>query len=175
LIVLASCLLACAKEEKPEPPPPAPAPAPVTESDRVQALVRSLVEAIHAGDVDTVLALTHPVAIEKLGGAEAARAALVDMLPEVRKAKVVELTFPAPPEFVEGTENEYVLVPMHTVFDLRGVVFDSRSFQFGVRPKRDAEGWKFVEGPRVRDLLDEFADFPKDHRLPENWMKPRRP
>lgn len=140
----------------------------------IQEDVRTVITAVEKGDVESMLDLTHPRILEITGG-RAAMQGVLTMLMQQWKTKGLSyrlVEFPDPPTFHKGTENEFVLVPTHTVMVVPGKTIDSRQFQMGVRKLGETK-WKYVDGAK---LTPEFArmlfpDFPKEAVLPEKSKK----
>ncbi|ANM28388.1 hypothetical protein ABI59_00225 [Acidobacteria bacterium Mor1] len=140
------------------------------DAETVQADVRKIADAAYQRDVETTLAYTHPKILEIMGGPEGARKVMNDLFNQMGDIKMTleSMTFPDPPQFIAGAENEYVIVPTLSVVSVGGQKLRSVNFQFGSRPK-GGSGWKYVEGSRVSPqlLAALFPDFPADHKLPE--------
>jgi hypothetical protein len=140
----------------------------------VKADVGKIQQAFNDGDVETVLAFTHPRLIEEFGGRERVRAELKTAMDDLRgKLSFESLTFPAEPTFATGSTNQFALVPMRTVISVSGRRVEGLSFQLGVRRIGQTE-WKYVDGskldlPKLRKL---FPDFPNDVPLPEVRHRP---
>lgn len=143
------------------------APGPVPEL--VQRDVRLLLQALYAGDVDTVVAYTHPAVLVTLGGRERVHAAVTDVVRGLQKrgAKLESLTFPRPPEFLQADDRWFAIVPTLAVLVVDGQRFESLNFQFGVL-EPDASSWTYIDGSRVEatDVPRLFPGFPSTYRFP---------
>ena len=136
---------------------------------QVQTDVRRLLDATYAGKVDVVMALTHPVVIEALGGKVEARKTLGEAMARLAKVqlKIETFEYPEPPAFVEGSGRTYAVIPTRVVVSSGPQKIDSRNFQVGVQDA-EAKGWTYVEGPKFEGFRDEhFPDFPADYDYPE--------
>lgn len=149
-------------------------PLPVGLAERVQGDVESMVRALYSGDVATVVDYTHPILLEGLGGREQARAAVQAWVsPMLKKGiRLVSLTFPRPPEFVETDQAVFAIVPTLSVMELGGQRVESRNYQFGVLDG-DHMRWRYAEGSRIKseNVHSLFPSFPKGHRFPEVYRK----
>lgn len=143
--------------------------APSTDPAEVQRDVKKLVAALYAGDVDTVVAYTHPAVLVKLGGAARVHDAVAEVVKglQQRGAKLESLTFPKPPEFLHADERAFAIVPTLTVFSIDGQRVESTNFQFGVI-EPGADHWTYIDGARVEstDVPRLFAGFPLSYRFP---------
>jgi hypothetical protein len=145
-----------------------------TQIEKVKNDTTRNIKAVYAGDVATVLSYTHPVVIQSMGGKEQAKKTLTGVLSifEEKNMKLVSLGFPEPPIFIEGNENELVLIPTLSVISVSEQLVESLNYQFGVRPKNSAD-WKYVEGSRItKENVRYFApDFPDGIEFPKFYRK----
>ena len=136
----------------------------------VQADVEAMVEALYAGDFESVVAKTHPDVVRASGGAgptlELLEGAMAPIL--ARNPRVVTFGFPEDPEFVETRHSVYALVPTLSVIEMDGQRVESLNYQFGELDEFTGE-WGYVEGSRVTpdNVRQLFRDFPADVELPE--------
>ena len=139
-------------------------------SKAVQADVKEIIDAVYDADVDVILEHTHPVIIDSMGGKEKAEEFLETSLKKTKAdgLKVEDFSFPADPIFVEGKENEYVIVPTKLAIVMGKEKIESVNFQFGTRKAGD-EKWVYLEGSRINSqvLSKLFPDFPPDYKFPE--------
>lgn len=142
--------------------------------DAVQEDVRRLVQATYAGDVDTVLRLTHPALVRMLGGREAARGKLEESRQLFISDEVTleAFAFPRPPEFLEGGGRRFAIVPTRSVIGIRGQRIESLNFQFGVL-EAGAESWTYLEGSQLNQAIVQslFPGFPADYVFPERQRR----
>lgn len=140
----------------------------------VQRIVEAGARAVYRGDVDAVLATSHPVVIRMLGGMDRARDTLKKTLEPILSIgmSIESFAFPRPPEFLDVGERRFVIVPTLTVLTANGARVESLNFQFGVLEPGALE-WKFVEGSRLNDdnVHRLFPDFPPDYVFPEIYRK----
>jgi len=140
------------------------------QAEQVRRDVTALVEAGYRGDVEAMLRFTHPALVERLGGSDAARAAMAKVLREAERVDVELESFslPGAPEFLDGRERRFAIVRTLSVIRGKdGQRLESLNFLLGVR-EPDAEAWSYVEGSmldkeKVRVL---FPDFPEGYTLP---------
>lgn len=139
------------------------------EMDLVQSQVREISSAVYAGDADGVLKHSHPKIIAMLGGQDAAKPLLEQMLKKLlaNGMKMEEMTFPAAPSFLTGTENEFVIVPTRSIIVANEKRGESLNFQFGARPIGSTR-WSYIEGSRINsdNVRKLFPDFPRDFAFP---------
>jgi len=144
------------------------------ETKVVQADIRKLSTAVYKADIDTVLKYTHPKIKKILGGEAKAKKTLDSQLKKFKSLgmKQVLFKFPAPPRFVDTSENHYVVIPTYTVMEVKGQRVESLNFQFGVKPIKGS-AWTYIEGSRLnkKTLPALFPDFPDDFELPKFWRK----
>jgi hypothetical protein len=140
------------------------------DAGRVQADARRLLDATYAGDVETVMALTHPALIEQLGSREEARRTYSEAMARLKKIglQIDKFEFPEPPRFVAGKGRTYAIIPIRLVVSAGEQTLDSRGFQVGVSDPIEKK-WTYVEGAKFDAALRAkyFADFPKDFELPD--------
>lgn len=150
--------------------PPAGASPPASQTEQVQQDVTALVRAGYEGDVETMLRFTHPALVERLGGPSAARAAMERVLGEAERVDVEleSFSFPRAPEFLDGRERRFAVVPTLSVIRRGdGQRLESLNFLLGVRERR-AERWSYVEGSMIdpRNVRALFPDFPEGYAFP---------
>lgn len=145
-------------------------------TEQVQQNIRDNHTALYRGDVDTVLSFTLPRVIELMGGRDAARAQLSSAIATIRASgmELVSLTFPAPPQFVSGGGNQFVVVPTLSVMrsTKTGGKAESLNFQVGMFDPT-SKSWKYVEGSRVNDQMKALLlpGFPTDFKFPQIYRK----
>ncbi|MDB5336897.1 MAG: hypothetical protein JWN70_2516 [Planctomycetaceae bacterium] len=147
----------------------------VGEKDRVQSDVRSIINALYSGDVDTGLRFTSPKVIELMGGAAKAKSELTIAQSKIQSIglKIESLTFPNDPTFMQTAGNQYVFVPTFATFSAPGGQrLESLNFQLGARVA-GAPDWTYVEGSRVSNANVKalFPDFPVGAVFPGTYRK----
>jgi hypothetical protein len=137
------------------------------EADRVQADVRAAVAALYAGDVEVILKYTHPVIVQALGGAPAAREAIAGVAARTDDTVLESIDFPLAPDFVQGQARRYAVVPVHVVLWQNSRRTHNMSFQFGVLDPSSG-AWTYLEGSRLdsQALAQLFPDFPAGYEFP---------
>jgi hypothetical protein len=139
------------------------------ESDpaRVQADVKALLQALYAGDVDSVLRYTPPTVVEMQGGVEPTRGAIEHAVSTLTSAgmRLESLSFPKPPEFIEGQGRRFVVVPTLSIVAANGQRVESLNFQLGVL---DSTQWRYADGFRITDqnVQTLFPGFPAGYTFP---------
>lgn len=150
------------------------APAFSDELEPVQRDVKELLQAMYRGDLDTVLRFSHPKAIETLGGPSVARAAMEMAIQHILDIGMTleAFSFPRPPEYVEGIERRFAIVPTLSIMAAQGQRIESLNYQFGVL-EPGADGWTYLEGSRInqQNVRGFFPDFPADYVFPEFYRK----
>jgi hypothetical protein len=145
-----------------------------SEPARVQADVRTLLHALYAGDVDTVLRYTHPSIVQMQGGVQPTRGAIQHAVSTLTSVgmRLESLRFPKPPEFIEGPDRRFVVVPTLSIIAANSQQVESLNFQLGVLEK-DAAQWHYVEGSRINDqnVQTLFPGFPTGYTLPATYRK----
>jgi hypothetical protein len=143
-------------------------------AETVQRDVESMLRALYAGDVATVVDHTAPVVLEGLGGRERALATIEQSMSAMSKQglRLESFTFPRPPEFVETDLAVFAVVPTLIVVELRGQRIESLNYQFGVL-YRGQERWRYAEGSRIKqdNVRSLFPSFPESYRFPEIYRK----
>ena len=142
---------------------------------QVQADVRKNVEAAYSGDIDTILKYTHEKVLTMMGGPEKARAALAEGMKKILSSglKVEKFEFPSPPIFLNGTENEFVIIPTHSIIMVGTQRVESTNYQLGIRKigtvPSNLPQWTYMEGSRINttNVYQFFPDFPKGVTFPE--------
>lgn len=144
------------------------------DASRVQRDVRALVEALHRGDLDTVVRYTHPRVIAMQGGPTATRKVIEDVVLKLKGAgmRVESLTFPGPPEFLEGGGRRFAVVPTLSILAANGQRFESLNFQLGVLEPGSSD-WVYVEGSRLttQNVQALFPGFPATYEFPPFYRK----
>ena len=139
------------------------------ESQQVQEDVRTIIHAVYDGDLDAVLRFTHPKVIEMQGGEAATRSAVEQAVQQLKAMgmHIESLSFPKPPEFLEGGGRRFVIVPTLSVIVMGDQRAESLNFQLGVLEPR-ATHWVYVEGSRVNreNVQSLFPGFPEDYEFP---------
>ena len=150
------------------------APAFSDELEPVQRDVQELSQAMYRGDLDTILRFTHPKIIKMLGGPTAARAAMEMAVQPMRDIGMTleAFSFPRPPEYIEGRERRFAIVPTLSIMAAQGQRIESLNYQFGVL-EPGAKGWTYLEGSRInqQNVRGFFPDFPADYVFPEFYRK----
>jgi len=150
------------------------APAFSDELEPVQRDVQDLTQAMYRGDLDTILRFSHPKAIEMLGGPTAARATMeMAIQPILDIGMTLEaFSFPRPPEYIEGKERRFAIVPTLSIMAAQGQQIESLNYQFGIL-EPGAKGWTYLEGSRInqQNVRVFFPDFPADYSFPEFYRR----
>ena len=142
---------------------------------QVQKDVRLIIDALHEGDIDTLLRYSHPRMIELAGGEKVLRPAVEAIVRHTRGLgmRVESFTFPQPPQFFEGGGRRYVTVPtLSTISFKNGTRAESLNFQFGIL-ENGASEWKYVEGSRMNEQVGRlmFGNFPAEIKFPQIYRQ----
>ena len=140
----------------------------------VQRDVQELSQAFYRGDLDTILRFTHPKIKKMLGGSEVLRAAMEPVVLSILDSGMTleALTFPRAPDYIEGDERRFAIVPTLSIMAMKGQRIESLNYQFGVL-EPGAESWAYIEGSRInqQNVRVLFPDFPADYTFPEFYRK----
>ena len=148
----------------------------LAEKDRVQADIRSILNAGYSGDLDTILRFTNPKLVEMMGGKDQAKVVLAAPLAQIQSAgiSIESLNFPQDPTFFETRANQYVIVHTLMVANLgNGQRAESVGYQLGVRPLGTTE-WTYVDGKgltKANAVTTILPDFPRGQSLPPTSLK----
>jgi len=144
------------------------------DAGRVQQDVKALIDALYNADVDTVVRYTHPTIIAMQGGLQGTRKAVQDVVLKLKSAgmRVESLTFPKPPEFLEGGGRRFAVVPTLSIISANGQQIESLNFQLGVLEPGSTE-WAYVEGSRItkQNVQSLFPGFPATYEFPPFYRK----
>jgi hypothetical protein len=147
---------------------------PEEDAARVQQDVRALIHALYNADVDTVVRYTHPTIIAMQGGVQGTRRAVQDVVLKLKSAgmRVESLTFPKPPEFLEGGGRRFAVVPTLSIISANAQRFESLNFQLGILEPGSTE-WTYVEGSRItrQNVQSLFPGFPATYEFPPFYRK----
>jgi hypothetical protein len=144
------------------------------DAELVQSDLRTLLAAMYGGDVDTVLRYTHPAVIAVTGGEEQARKSIQEAGAKIRELGMQHesVTFPRPPDFLEGGGRRFAVVPTLSIVSANGQRIESLNYQLGVL-EPDAKGWTYIEGSRIdkENVQSLFPGFPADYEFPPSYRK----
>jgi len=140
------------------------------EKVKTQAEAARCAVALFSGDVDAVIALTHPKLIEAAGGEKAAREQWKEAIQRTQLTsfeKQVETSFPSEPVLVRGTEHEFVIVPLRVEIKREGMkAVEQLLFPVGIRRRGDSR-WRYTDGASTESMRQLFPDFPPSYDVPE--------
>lgn len=138
---------------------------------RIQADAARCAVAIFSGDIDGLLALTHPRLIEASGGEESARQKLQQVILQTKLTSSntkIEKSFPAEPVFLQGKEHEFVIIPLRLEVRRDGIrPIEHRLFPIGIR-RIGQEHWGYTDGSSRESITTLFPDFPSDYEIPDS-------
>jgi hypothetical protein len=147
---------------------------PLSDVEVVQADVRKNANAVYQGDIDTVLAYTHPKIIGMMGGVTRAKTVLTGTLSQIQTMGMTleSLTFPAEPTFLKSDANHFVIVPTKSIVVAAGQRLESLNYQFGIRAV-GTTNWTYIEGSRINqeNVGTLFPDFPADYEFPPFYRR----
>ena len=147
----------------------------LSENEIVQTDVRTNLNAVYKGDVETVLGYTHPKIIEMMGGRTQAKTVLKHTLSRILATGIAveSLAFPEDPTFLKTETNHFVFVPTKSIVIANGQRVESLNYQFGIKAIGTSR-WTYIEGSRINKLnvRTMFPDFPSDYdEFPEFYRK----
>ena len=141
---------------------------------RVQKDVQELIRGLYHGDIESILSFTHPAIIEMMGGSEAARATVAEMVQPISRLgmKIESFSFPRAPVFLQGGGRSFVIVPTLMVIAAQGQRVESFNFQLGIL-EPGSDHWTYVEGSRINkeNVQQLFPGFPSNYEFPEFYRK----
>jgi hypothetical protein len=129
----------------------------------VQVDVKACIESALKGDLDQTLSLMHPRLVAAGGGPDEFRKVMESYRQRLAGATLVEVRFPTPPKFISVGRNEFAIVPVWQVLDIKGKHIESASVYLGVREATETK-WRYID----TTLLDRqqvkalFSDLPDD-------------
>lgn len=136
----------------------------------VKALAEKIATATKAGDFATVIDLTHPKLVDKLGGREKAIATTTAMMKEMAENGLVieSVVVGEPEEPVRAGADLYLLVPTTMSASMRGKKINGNSALLGVSTD-DGKTWKFIDcSPGSAEIRGDFPNIPKSITIPES-------
>lgn len=170
---LAACNSSAPMNARPQPLPATSSTAP-RDIPRIQADAARCAVAIFSGDIDGLLALTHPRLIEASGGEESARQEWQQAILQSKLTSLntkVETSFPGEPEFILGKEHEFVVIPLRVEVTRDGMKpVEQRLFPIGIR-RIGQQRWGYTDGSSRESIATLFPDFPTDYEVPEATFK----
>ena len=108
------------------------------------------------------------------GGVQGTRRAVQDVVLKLKSAgmRVESLTFPKPPEFLEGGGRRFAVVPTLSIISANAERFESLNFQLGILEPGSTE-WTYVEGSRItrQNVQSLFPGFPATYEFPPFYRK----
>jgi hypothetical protein len=142
---------------------------------QVQKDVLRIVNALHEGDIETLLRFSHPRMVELAGGEKSLRPALEAFVRHLQGLgmRLESFTFPQPPQFFEGDGRRYATIPTLSIVSSKtGVKAESLNFQFGIL-ENGASEWKYVEGSRMNEQVGRlmFGSFPAAIKFPQIYRR----
>ena len=140
----------------------------------VQSDCARLANAVYSGDVETVLAFTHPTVIERMGGASQATNVLKSTFQQFKSKgmKLDSQMFPTEPIFLKSDRHNFAIVPTKSIVVAQGQRLESLNYQFGIRDSGHTN-WTYIEGSRINstNVVQLFPDFPKNFAFPTFYRK----
>lgn len=141
----------------------------------VQADIRQRMQALHTGDVDTLLRYM-PEESKRSAGEGGPRQLILNGIETIRALNVEleSVEFPDPPKFAQTSERLFVLVPF--TFVMRSRDRDKRvridDCSTGVLEK-GASNFVYIErSMQIDELRRRYPDLPDNYRYPETGVTP---
>src|SRR5262249_35465480 len=141
-------------------------------AEAVKGQMKKLLNATTEGDADTIVAMTHPKALEKLGGAEKAAQFIKKMLAVVKaRGHTFQVTEMSQPKVVKSKDEYYSVAPYTLVVNGVGKRVVQKTAVIGVSVD-NGKSWKFVnldaEGEaKVRQMM---PDLPRELAIPKHMQ-----
>jgi hypothetical protein len=138
----------------------------------VKAQIKTMLDAVTAGDAKTVISMTHPKVVERLGGSEKATAKTKAMMDDVKAKgndfRMTELRQPA----IAKNKGDYYAVAAYTLVINGGTKrVIQKTAAIGISSD-EGKTWKFInldsEGEaKIRRVL---PDLPRELAIPKHTM-----
>jgi hypothetical protein len=135
----------------------------------VKGLVEKMQAATLKDDFETVIDMTHPKAVEQLGGREKALATTKTVMKQLKDGglAIKALSAGEPGEPARGEKELYVVVPTKIEMTAAKGKVNGTGFILGVSAD-DGKTWKFVDGAPGPDTVRKmFPGIPKALELPK--------
>jgi hypothetical protein len=139
---------------------------------QIQSDVKRLLNALYAGDTDSILKATPPEVITLMGGEAKTRQMLKDAVQGMQAsgAKLESVTFPENPTFLKTDLHQFAVVPTKNIIIFNGSRFESLHFQIGIK-NTGAINWTFIDGEQASNVNKILPDFPANFQFPPTSTK----
>jgi hypothetical protein len=134
---------------------------------QIQSAVKRLLDALYAGDTDSILKATPPEVIALMGGEAKARQMLKDAVQGMQAsgAKLESVSFPENPTFLKTDLHQFAVVLTKNIIIFNASRFESLHFQIGIKNTGDTN-WTFIDGEQASNVHKIFQDFPANFQFP---------
>jgi hypothetical protein len=134
---------------------------------QIQSDVKRLLNALYAGDMDSILKATPPEVITLMGGEVKTRQMLKAAVQGMQAsgAKLESVTFPESPTFLKTDLHQFAVVPTKNIIIFNESRFESLHFQIGIK-NTGATNWTFIDGEQASNVNKIFPDFPANFQFP---------
>lgn len=135
----------------------------------VKALAEKIATATKKNDIATIIDMTHPKLVEKLGGRDQAIATTTTIMKEMTEGGLVieSVAVGEPEEPVRAGAELYLLVPTKMSATMQGKTVKGNSALLGVSTD-DGKTWKFIDcSPGSAEIRREFPNIPKSITIPK--------
>jgi hypothetical protein len=139
----------------------------------VKAQVKKMMDATVAGKYDIVLDMTHPKALEDLGGREKALEVVKAAMDAIKaKGFTFRITELGQPKVVKSKGDYFTVAPLTMVIMGMGKKVVAKTAVVGVS-RDDGKTWKFVNvDPEGETKVRRFIpDLPRDLKVPKQEQK----
>jgi hypothetical protein len=137
------------------------------EVQQIQSDVKRLLNALYAGDMDSILKTIPLEVIALMGGEAKARQMLKDAVQGMQSsgAKLESVSFPENPTFLKTDVHQFAVVPTKNIIIFNASRFESLHFQIGIKNMGDTN-WTFIDGEQATNVNKIFPDFPVNFQFP---------
>jgi hypothetical protein len=139
---------------------------------QIQSDVKRLLNALYAGDTDSILKATPLEVITLMGGEAKATQMLKDVFQGMQTsgAKLESVSFPENPTFLKAGLHQFAVVPTKNIIILNASRFESLHFQIGIKNAGDTN-WTFIDGEQASNVSKIFPDCPANFQFPPTFTK----
>lgn len=147
------------------------APPPTEDRKALVEKAKTLQAAFDRGDVETIIASTHPAIFNIVSREEFKKVLRQSVDSLVGKVTTISQTWGEPSAIYLSGPDEVCFLPRESVMEMNGKRANSKGFLIAAR-KKGTVGWLFLDGAGLRKnpelLWKLFPDLPKEIDLPPN-------
>jgi hypothetical protein len=166
-LIIAIAMVGCGQKNSASPVSATTFQPDLNDIQQIQSDVRRLLNALYAGDTDSILKATPLEVIALMGGEAKARQMLKDVVQGMQAsgAKLESVSFPENPTFLKTDLHQFAVVPTKNIIIFNTSRFESLHFQIGIKNTGDAN-WTFIDGEQATNVNKIFPDFPANFQFP---------